>query len=66
MEQRKRGRKRLGNKKRYHNVMLRFNDTEYDKLRKICESYNLDISERGMISPLSEKIGLATGIRRKG
>ncbi len=58
MEQRKKGRKRLGNKKRYHNVMLRFNDTEYGKLRKICESYNLDISERGVISPLLRRLVL--------
>ncbi len=58
MEQRKRGRKRLGNKKRYHNVMLRFNDTEYGKLRKICESYHLDISERGVISPLLRRLVL--------
>jgi len=58
MEQRKRGRKRLGNKKRYHNVMLRFNDTEYGKLRKICESLDLDISERGTISPLLRRLVL--------
>ena len=58
MEQRKRGRKRLGNKKRYHNVMLRFNDREYNKLRKICESYHLDISERGVISPLLRRLVL--------
>jgi hypothetical protein len=58
MEQRKRGRKRLGNKKRYHNVMLRFNDTEYDKLRIICESYNLNICERGVISPLLRRLVL--------
>ena len=58
MEQRKRGRKRLGNRKRYHNIMLRFNDTEYDKLRKICESYHLDISERGTISPLLRRLVL--------
>lgn len=58
MEQRKRGRKRLGNKKRYHNIMLRFNDTEYVKLKKICESYNLDISERGTISPLLRRLVL--------
>ncbi len=32
MEQRKRGRKRLGKMKRWHNVMLRFNDMEYDKI----------------------------------
>ena len=58
MEQRKRGRKRLGNRKRYHNVMLRFNDTEYGKLRKICESYNLNILERGVISPLLRRLVL--------
>ncbi|PHQ59573.1 MAG: hypothetical protein COC08_08640 [Maribacter sp.] len=58
MEQRKRGRKRLGNKKRYHNVMLRFNDAEYEKLRIICESYHLDIYERGVISPLLRRLVL--------
>jgi len=58
MEQRKRGRKRLGNKKRYHNVMLRFNDTEYERLGKICESFDLDISERGTISPLLRRLVL--------
>ncbi len=58
MEQRKRGRKRLGNKKRYHNVMLRFNDTEYARLRKICESFDLDISQRGTISPLLRRLVL--------
>jgi len=58
MEQRKRGRKRLGKMKRYHNVMLRFNDSEYDKLGIICQSYNLDISERGVISPLLRRLVL--------
>ena len=58
MEQRKRGRKRLGNKKRYHNVMLRFNDAEYDKLRLICESFDLDIAERGTVSPLLRRLVL--------
>ena len=48
----------MGNKKRYHNVMLRFNDKEYGKLRLICESYNLDISERGVISPLLRRLVL--------
>ena len=52
------GRKRLGKMKRYHNIMLRFNDAEYDKLKKICESYNLDISERGVISPLLRRLVL--------
>lgn len=58
MKQRKRGRKRLGNKKRYHNVMLRFNDIEYDTLRIICASYHLNIRERGVISPLLRRLVL--------
>ena len=65
MEQRKRGRKRLGKMKRYHNVMLRFNDTEYDKLRKICESYDLDILERGTISPLLRRLVLNSEAQEK-
>ena len=48
----------MGNKKRFHNVMLRFNDTEYDKLRLICESYHLDISKRGVVSPLLRRLVL--------
>ncbi|PRX57518.1 plasmid mobilization relaxosome protein MobC [Flagellimonas meridianipacifica] len=58
MKQKKRGRKQLGNKKRYHNVMLRFNDIEYAKLKAICESFNLDISKRGTISPLLRRLVL--------
>ena len=58
MGQRKRGRKRLGNKKRYHNVMLRFNDTEYERLGKICGSFDLDISQRGTIGPLLRRLVL--------
>jgi len=38
--------------------MLRFNDTEYDQLRLICESFDLDISERGTISPLLRRLVL--------
>ena len=48
----------MGNRKRYHNVMLRFNDTEYDRLKAIAGSYNLDISERGTISPLLRRLVL--------
>ncbi len=65
MEQGKRGRKRLGNRKRYHNVMLRFNDAEYERLKKIAGSYNLDISERGTISPLLRRLVLRTGSEEK-
>jgi hypothetical protein len=38
--------------------MLRFNDSEYDKLRLICESYHLDICERGVISPFLRRLVL--------
>ena len=48
----------MRNRKRHHNVMLRFNDAEYAKLRLICESYNLDIAERGVISPLLRRLVL--------
>lgn len=65
MEQKKRGRKRLGNSKRKYNVMLRFNDTEYDKLRIICESYHLNISERGVISPLLRRLVLNGNVEDK-
>ncbi|MEY8781553.1 hypothetical protein AB9K32_14070 [Allomuricauda sp. XS_ASV26] len=58
MKPRKRGRKRLGNKKRWHNIMLRFNDAEYEKLRAICESYNLDICQRGTLGPLLRRLVL--------
>ena len=55
----------MGKMKRYHNVMLRFNDTEYDKLRKICESYDLDILERGTISPLLRRLVLNSEAQEK-
>ena len=58
MKERKRGRKRLGDRKRYHNVMLRFNDMEYEKLGNICKLYHLDISKRGTISPLLRRLVL--------
>jgi hypothetical protein len=38
--------------------MLRFKDTEYERLRKVCESYDLDISQRGTISPLLRRLVL--------
>ena len=38
--------------------MLRFNDTEYDRLRLICESFDLDISKRGTVSPLLRRLVL--------
>ena len=46
----------MGNRKRYHNIMLRFNNIEYGKLRIICESYHLDICERGVIAPLLRRL----------
>lgn len=55
----------MGNKKRYHNIMLRFNDTEYERLRNLCESYQLDISKRGTISPLLRRLILQQGAAEK-
>lgn len=45
--------------------MLRFNDMEYGKLKAICESYGLDISERGTISPLLRRLVLNNGAEEK-
>ena len=45
--------------------MLRFNDTEYDKLRLICESLDLNISERGTISPLLRRLVLQQEAKEK-
>jgi hypothetical protein len=38
--------------------MLRFNDMEYERLKIIAGSYNLDISQRGVISPLLRRLVL--------
>ena len=38
---------------------------EYAKLKVICESYNLDISERGTISPLLRRLVLNNGADEK-
>ena len=65
MEQKKRGRKQLGNSKRYYNVMLRFNSLEYEQLKTIAGSYNLDISERGVISPLLRRLVLNREVEEK-
>ncbi len=51
--------------KRCHNIMLRFNDKEYDKLITIAGSYNLDISERGVISPLLRRLVLDSEAEKK-
>lgn len=45
--------------------MLRFNDTEYDKLRRICESYHMEISERGVVSPLLRRLVLNENVEDK-
>jgi|TARA_R110000823_G_scaffold20644_1_gene63003 hypothetical protein len=45
--------------------MLRFNETEYERLGKICESYDLDISERGVISPLLRRLVLQQEAKEK-
>ncbi len=58
MERQKMGRKRLGTKKRQHKVMLRFNQAEYKYLEKLAESYDMDITKRGVLSPLLRRLVL--------
>jgi len=38
--------------------MLRFNDMEYERLKTIAGTYNLDILQRGVISPLLRRLVL--------
>lgn len=45
--------------------MLRFNNTEYEKLGQLCASYQLDISKRGTISPLLRRLILQQGAEKK-
>ncbi len=45
--------------------MLRFNNMEYERLRKICESYDLDISQRGTTGPLLRRLVLDKGAVEK-
>src|SRR5680860_22620 len=58
MERQKMGRKETGTKKRQHNVMLRFNQAEYRYLEKLAKSYDLDITKRGVLSPLLRRLVL--------
>ncbi len=51
MAQNKGGRKRLGNGKRQHRIMLSFNNGELEKVKGILESYSLDFSKRGTVGP---------------
>ena len=51
MAQNKGGRKRLGNRKREHRIMLRFNDEELEKVKTMLQSFNLDFNKRGTVGP---------------
>lgn len=59
MEINKGGRKRLGANKRVYDVKLRFNEEEMKVLKKIVESYNLDITKRGVLSPFLRRLILS-------
>ncbi len=65
MEQQKIGRKRLGEKKRQYNVMLRFNQAEYRYLEKLADSYDMDITKRGVLSPLLRRLLLGKQLGQK-
>jgi len=45
--------------------MLRFNDAEYGRLGTIAASYGLDISERGVLSPLLRRLVLYREMEEK-
>lgn len=50
------GRRLLGDKKRRHRIMLRFNDIELEQIIKILDSYNLDHTKRGIIGPFLRRL----------
>lgn len=54
--QNKGGRKRLGDKKRTNEIMLRFNDSEMELIKGILESYNLDFNKRGVLGPFLRRL----------
>ena len=45
------GRKRLGESKRMHTVMLRFNTEELKKVKSLLRSYQVDFHKRGTVGP---------------
>ena len=65
MERQKMGRKRLGKKKRRHNVMLRFNEKEYGYLENLVRSYDMEITKRGVLSPLLRRLLLGKRLEEK-
>ncbi|SRR5665811_360687 len=65
MEQQKMGRKRLGTEKRQHKVMLRFNQKEYKHLERLAGSYDMDITKRGVLSPLLRRLLLGNQLEEK-
>ncbi len=65
MERQKMGRKKLGSKKRRHNVMLRFNHREYRYLEKLAKSYDMDITKRGVLSPLLRRLVLGKQVKEE-
>jgi hypothetical protein len=50
------GRKRLGDRKREHAITLRFNGREFEKVKTILQSYNLDFAKRGTVGPFLRKL----------
>ncbi len=45
------GRKRLGESKRTHTIMLRFNTEELEKVKNLLRSYKVDFHKRGTVGP---------------
>ena len=53
---RKTGRKPLGNKKRIHGIVLRFNDSELQMVKETMGTYNLDFTKRGVVAPFLRRL----------
>ena len=45
--------------------MLRFNQGEYKYLEELAESYDMDITKRGVLSPLLRRLVLGKQLKEK-
>ncbi|NKI27882.1 plasmid mobilization relaxosome protein MobC [Arenibacter sp. 6A1] len=50
------GRKQLGDRKRKHTIMLRFNTGELEKVKALLRSYNVDFQRRGAVGPFLRRL----------
>ena len=58
------GRKRLGDNKRKHTIMLRFNTEELEKVKVLLRSYQVDFQKRGTVGPFLRSLILGKEVEK--